>query len=106
MAFIYLPEITERQMLPGFCARMHHTENVTLSFWNVDAGAALPEHSHPHEQITTIIRGIFEMTVNGEKKVIEPGYVVVIPSNATHSARALTDCYIMDVFHPVREDYR
>ena len=106
MPFIHIPDIDGKQMLPGFYARMHHTENMTVSFWDIDAGASLPEHSHPHEQITTIIRGTFEMTVAGEKKVIEPGFMVVIPSHAMHSAIALTDCHIMDVFYPVREDYR
>ncbi len=106
MPFIYLPDIKEKEMIPGFHARMHHGEHMTVSFWNVDKGAALPAHRHPHEQITAIIRGTFEMTVEGEKKIIEPGHVVVIPPNATHSAAALTDCHIMDVFSPVREDYR
>lgn len=106
MSFIHLSDIREKEMLPGFRARMHHAERMTVSFWDVDAGATLPEHSHPHEQITTILRGTFEMTVAGEKKVIEPGDVVIIPPAAKHSAKALTDCYIMDAFSPVREDYR
>jgi len=106
MPFIRISDIPGKQMLPGFFARMHHTDHMTVSFWEIDAGASLPEHSHPHEQITTIMRGTFEMTVDGEKKIIEPGDVVIIPSHATHSATALTDCYIMDVFSPVREDYR
>ena len=106
MAFIHISDLTERQMIPGFHARMHHGEHMTVSFWDVDAGAILPEHSHPHEQITTIIRGTFEMTVGGEKKIVEPGDVAVIPPQTSHSATALTACYIVDVFSPVREDYR
>jgi quercetin dioxygenase-like cupin family protein len=34
------------------------------------------------------------------------GDVVVIPGGVTHSARSLTPCRILDVFSPVREDYR
>jgi quercetin dioxygenase-like cupin family protein len=106
MAFIHISDLTERQMIPGFRARMHHGEYMTVSFWDVDAGASLPEHSHSHEQITTIIRGTFEMTVGGEKKIVEPGDAVVIPPHTSHSATALTACHIVDVFSPVREDYR
>jgi len=79
---------------------------MTCSYWTIEAGATLPEHAHPHEQVTTVIRGTFEMAVDGETRVIEPGEVVVIPSGARHRGLALTDCYIVDVFHPVREDYR
>lgn len=106
MPFLQVSDIKEKEMLPGFRARMHHAEHMTVSFWDVDAGASLPEHSHPHEQITAIIRGTFEMTVDGEKKIIKPGDVVIIAPYAKHGARALTDCHIMDVFSPVREDYR
>ena len=106
MPFVYLEGVAERQMMPGFHARMHHAENMTVSQWRIEAGAKLPEHSHPHEQVTVILEGSFEMTVDGEKKVIKPGDLVVIPSQAKHSAIALTDCRIMDVFSPVREDYR
>lgn len=106
MPFIHVEGIDERQMLPGFYARMLHAENMTVSRWRIEAGAVLPEHSHPHEQVTVMLEGTFEMTVNGEKQVIKPGDLVVIPSQATHSARAITDCLILDVFSPVREDYR
>ncbi|MBU4074102.1 MAG: cupin domain-containing protein [Proteobacteria bacterium] len=106
MPFVRLSDIPEREMVPGFRARFVHTERMTCSYWTIEAGATLPEHAHPHEQVTTVIRGKFEMAVDGETRAIEPGEVVVIPSGARHRGRALTDCYIVDVFHPVREDYR
>ncbi len=106
MPFIDLADIPERDMLPGFRARFVHAERMTCSYWNVDAGAALPEHAHPHEQVTNLIRGRFEMTVEGETRVIEPGSVVVIPSGAKHRGKALEASTILDVFSPVREDYR
>jgi quercetin dioxygenase-like cupin family protein len=37
---------------------------------------------------------------------LTPGKVVVIGSNVPHSGKAITDCRILDVFQPVREDYR
>ena len=106
MPFIELSGIQEREMVPGFRARFVHTENMTCSYWTITAGAMLPDHSHPHEQVTNIIRGRFEMTLDGETQQIEAGNVVVIPSGAKHRGRALTDCFILDVFSPVREDYR
>jgi quercetin dioxygenase-like cupin family protein len=37
---------------------------------------------------------------------LKPGEVAVIASNVPHSGKALTKCYIIEAFHPVREDYR
>jgi quercetin dioxygenase-like cupin family protein len=106
MPFINLTEIRERNMIPGFLVRFVHTGFMTLSYWNTRAGYSLPEHSHPHEQVTTIIRGAFEINVDGDTKTIEPGAVVIIPPHAKHRGTSITDCYILDVFYPIREDYR
>jgi len=106
MPFIKLSDIQEREMVPGFRAKFVHSDRMTCSYWTIAAGAILPEHAHPHEQVTNIIRGRFEMTLDGETQTIEPRSVVVIPSGAKHRGRAITDCFILDVFAPVREDYR
>ena len=104
--FIDLNDIEEKMPIPGFRGRFVHSELVTLVDWAVEKGAELPEHSHPHEQITTMVTGRFEMTIDGETQVLGSGSVAVIPSGAVHSGRALSDCHIIDIFHPVREDYR
>ena len=106
MPFIALSDIQEREMVPGYRARFVHTDRMTCAYWTITAGALLPEHAHQHEQVSNVIRGRFEMTVEGETQTIEPGSLLVIPSGAKHRGRALTDCYILDVFVPVREDYR
>ena len=106
MPFITLSAVEEKEIVRGFHAKFLHTENMTASFWRVEAGAELPEHSHPHEQISIVISGEFEMTLEGEKQILNAGTVALIPSNAKHSGRAITDCEIRDVFYPVREDYR
>ena len=106
MPFYRTKELGEREVFPGFHGRFVHGDGVTMVYWRVGQGALLPEHSHPHEQISNVITGSFEMTVGGEARVLEGGDVAVIPSNVLHSARALTECYIVDAFQPVREDYR
>jgi quercetin dioxygenase-like cupin family protein len=53
-----------------------------------------------------MLEGEFEMVIEGETRTLKANTVTVIPSNAKHSGRALTDCKIIDVFYPVREDYR
>ncbi len=90
----------------GFNARFIHTDSMTLAFVEVEEGAELPEHAHVHEQVTTLLEGRFDLVVNGEINRLEPGDVCVIPSNMPHSGKAHTRCRLMDVFHPVREDFR
>jgi quercetin dioxygenase-like cupin family protein len=53
-----------------------------------------------------MLAGKFEMIVAGESCVLTANSVLVIPSEARHSGRALTACRMIDVFYPVREDYR
>lgn len=106
MYFQNLDQINPREIVPGYRARFIHTKGMTLAYWDVDAGAALPEHSHPHEQIANVLEGEFELTVGGETQVLVPGQVAVIPSDVPHGGRAITNCRLLDAFQPAREDYR
>jgi quercetin dioxygenase-like cupin family protein len=90
----------------GFSARMIHSQNMTVTLVEVEAGSVLPEHSHFHEQVTNLLEGQFEFVLEGETYLLEPGKTIVIPSNAKHGGRAITACKILDVFQPVREDFK
>jgi len=106
MPFVNLADLKESELAPGFRVRFVHSEHMTFAYWTIRAGAVLPLHSHPHEQVANLIRGRFEMTVDAETRVLEPGAVAVIPSNAHHTGKAIADSEIMDGFYPVRDDYR
>lgn len=106
MAFVTLAELGTVEPIPGYTAAFLHSEHMTIASWQIRADSPFPEHSHPHEQIMIVSEGEFELTVDGETEVLRPGVVAVIPSDAEHSGRALTDCRVIDIFHPVREDYR
>ena len=92
-------------LIPGFNVRFAHTPNVTLAFWEITAGHTLPVHSHHHEQTAIVLDGEFELTIDGDSQCLTSGSIGVIPSNAVHSGRAITDCRLLDIFFPVREDY-
>lgn len=106
MPFIDVNELKSKELMPGFDGRMIHTDRLTIIYWDIAAGSILPEHSHEHEQITHILEGQFAFTIEGETQVIDAGKVAVIPSNARHWGKALTDCKALDVFQPVRRDYQ
>ena len=106
MPFMDLSDLEEKDLLPGFKVRFVHSETMTSAYWTVEEGAVLPEHSHPHEQVANVLEGEFELTIDGESKILTSGSVGVVPPNAVHSGKAINECRILDVFHPVREDYR
>ena len=106
MPFIHLNEVPQREVFAGFEGRFVHSQFMSFAHWQIKAGAALPAHSHPHEQVVNMIAGEFELTMGGVTQRLGPRSVAVIPPNTVHSGRALTDCKILDVFHPIREDYQ
>ena len=101
-----LSEIQEKEFFPGLKGKLVHGDKITWAFWDVEKGAVVPEHSHHHEQIMHVLEGEFEFTLNGIKKIYKNGDVVVIPSNKPHAGKALTKCKLMDIFSPVREEYK
>jgi quercetin dioxygenase-like cupin family protein len=95
-----------RELVPGHHGRFIHSDHTTHVYWQIEADARLPEHSHPHEQIVNVLEGRYELVVDGESHVLEAGDVLVIPGDTPHGGRAHSDCRILDVFSPVREEYR
>jgi len=95
-----------REIFPGLRARLIHTDRVTHSWVEVDAGATFPEHQHPHEQIVTVLEGELELVVAGQVHRLKPGTVFVIPPDARHSGRGITKSRVLDAFAPPRDDYK
>ncbi|WP_417510874.1 cupin domain-containing protein [Methylophaga sp.] len=94
------------EMLPKAHATFVHGETLTVASWHIEAGGKIPEHRHEHEQIINCLEGLFHVFIEGKQYILVNGKSIVIPSSALHSAVAITDVKCIDVFHPVREDYR
>ena len=106
MSLVQLDQLPVREIFPGLRARLIHSDRVSHSWVEVDAGATFPEHHHPHEQIVSVLAGELELVVEGVPHRLTPGVVFVIPPNARHSGRGVTACKVLDAFAPVRDDYR
>ena len=102
---IGLEEVPGHEIVPGYTAQFIHSKTMTVAYWDIKAGNSLPTHSHEHEQIVNMLEGEFELTVDGKPLRLAPGDVVVLHANVEHSGRAITDCRILDVFQPIRDDY-
>jgi quercetin dioxygenase-like cupin family protein len=106
MTFIDLAAVPEFEPLPGVRLRTPHGRNVMLSHVNLDEGAVVPTHHHPHEQAGVILSGRLELTIAGETRVLEPGALYIIPADVPHAARAVGGpATVLDIFSPIREDY-
>jgi quercetin dioxygenase-like cupin family protein len=101
-----LDTLPVREVFPGFHGRFVHSGAMTFAWWTIDEGAAVPEHSHSHEQVVNMLEGELALTVDGVEHVLHAGDVAVIPGGVRHAARALAASRVLDVFAPVREDYR
>ena len=106
MEFNELHKMIPREMLKGVKVRFIHSDSMTVAYWEIDAGSSIPEHSHPHEQIMTVLEGQVAFSLGGETQKLGEGSVVVIQPNIPHGGEAIVNCRLLDVFHPVREDYR
>ena len=105
--FPRLADIPVRRILDG-TIRGHyaHATSMTIGEVLLDANSVVPMHEHPHEQLTYVIEGQFKFTVGDETTLLQPGMVALIPAGVKHGGTTLTACRVIDVFSPIREDYR
>ncbi len=96
--------ISTKEIMPGFHGRFVHTPACTIAYWEIDEGAALPEHHHINEQVALLLEGEFELTVEGNPHHLQPNSAFVLKPDQPHSGKALTKCVIIDVFTPPRTD--
>jgi len=72
-------------------------------------GCFVPTHAHVNEQITCILSGRLhfmlgdENASSREELTLASGEVLHLPSNVPHSAEALEDTIVLDVFSPPSE---
>jgi len=93
-------------LLPGIIGYYAHGTQASMGLVELAGGAVMPVHQHIHEQITHILEGQLDMVINNKPYSLTAGSCYVIPSNVWHGATAVTDCKLIDVFSPVREEYK
>jgi mannose-6-phosphate isomerase-like protein (cupin superfamily) len=107
MTYFSVKELPQTAMLPGIARRAAWLNGVMLTFFTFEPHSIVPEHSHPHEQITLVTRGALQFSFAGETRVLCPGDGVCIPGNAVHSAIVLDEpTEAIDAWNPPREDYK
>jgi quercetin dioxygenase-like cupin family protein len=106
MPFIDISQFTPIEPVPGCRLRTPFGERLMLSYLEMDAGAEVPLHHHPHEQGGMLLKGRLQLTIGDETRTVEAGSMFLIPPNVPHRAIAVNGpAVVLDVFSPVREDY-
>ena len=107
MSFFTINELEKTRMAAGLDRSAVYLDKLMLTFVDFEPGVGLPQHSHPHEQITLVLEGTLEFTLDGETKILNAGQGVTVAANVPHSARSLAGpARVVDAWHPVREDYK
>lgn len=84
-------------------------EHAMLSHVSLAKGCQVPTHAHENEQFGHILSGRIRFGIGAEGSpdrhdlILEAGQVIHLPPNVPHSAEALEDCVILDVFSPPSE---
>ena len=79
-------------------------DSMTLVRVEVVAGAEVPEHTHPHDQAGTVVRGRIRIRLGDETTEVAAGGSYMIPGELPHFVEAIEDSTLIEVFSPEREE--
>ncbi len=86
MGFVDLSSIPAIEPVPGCRMRTPFGQNLMLSYLEMDDGAEVPLHHHPHEQGGILLKGEVQLTIGEETRVVQAGSLFLIPPNTPHRA--------------------
>ena len=104
MAFLDTSTLEVIERLPGWHGRYFHSANMSFAHYDFAGGSSIHEHYHPQEEVYEVIEGELEVTIDGVTQIARPGMVAIVPANARHSVRALSDGRVIIVDYPLRRD--
>lgn len=94
------------QTAPGIKRQMVVGQNVMICRFTFDPYLVTPEHTHPHEQMTLVMKGRVKFIIDGEERTVSPGDVLHFPPHNRHGAMMLDEeVVLIDIFSPIREDF-
>ena len=104
MPLVDIESLRTVERLPGWRGRYVHSETMTFAHYAFDCNATIHEHSHPEEEVYEVIEGELEIVIDGVQHIARPGLVAIVPSNARHFVRALSNGRVIVIDHPARPD--
>ena len=84
---------------------MGYDDKIMLVHVAFDKGGIGPMHQHYHSQVTYVVSGSFDVTIDGKTETLKTGDSFYIPPNVLHGAICTEAGELIDVFSPIREDF-
>jgi quercetin dioxygenase-like cupin family protein len=104
--FVYAKDVRSEDLGDGVKRKvLAHDGGLMQVEVTFEEGAVGPLHSHPHEQLTYVLSGEFEFTIDGETKIVRAGDTMYKKSGVLHGCRCLKSGVLLDTFTPQRGDY-
>jgi quercetin dioxygenase-like cupin family protein len=105
--FVRFQDVPPFELVAGVTGRPLFGEGAMLNLIELEPGAVVAAHSHEHEQLGIVLRGMQALVVDGVAHELGPLEGYVLPGGVEHSAYCGPDgALVLDIFRPVREDYR
>ncbi len=73
--------------------------------FDLEAGAAIPMHAHPHEQTGYLVSGDLTLVGESGEWTVAPGDSWSLPGRLAHGARTTSGAVAVEVFTPLRSEY-
>ncbi len=104
--FVKLDEQRAFELVAGVSGRPLFGSGAMLNLVEFEPGATVPLHSHPHEQLGIVLRGMQALVVDGLARELGPLEAYALPGGVEHSAYCGPEgALVLDIFAPVRDDY-
>lgn len=105
--FVDKNDCVHHQIFPGVDIYTTCCQQMMLSLVEMQPGAVVEPHSHPHEQMGLMLEGEADFTIGDQQMRVTAGQMWRIPGGVVHKVVALeVPVRALDIFHPPRDDYR
>ena len=104
--FVFGKEIEFTDLGGGVIRKiLAYSDDLMICELHFDKGAIGALHHHPHTQISYVVKGAFEFTINGETKIVRQGDTLLKTPEVVHGCTCLEEGILLDVFTPMRKDF-
>jgi unsaturated pyranuronate lyase len=103
--FHKLADLPLERVTDQYSRRVLVGDNEMIIWASLKGGSHAASHSHPHEQMFWVTSGRMEFRLGEERRVCEPGDLVVVPGGMEHEAWYPVDTDFVTVLSPPRADH-